>query len=420
MSHLRRVLIGVSVAGTILAAGTQASATASPPGVTGPTLPSAARSPSSTNTANDWGSVSAAPVPVSYSLASVSADSPTDIWAVGQRQRKKIVQTFIEHGDGTTWTTVADVNPGPRNSLLSAVDALSPTDAWAVGSYRRAATDHTLIEHWDGTAWQQVPSPEGDLPDSELMAVDVLSPTDIWAVGQTHDQTYYEQSSLIEHWNGHDWSIVQAAPHLKWAVQALTAVKVISATDVWAVGYGMTDPEAGDLPFSEHWNGKTWHYIKVEHGSRFGYYYLRAIDATSATDVWAIGDQERSYDYETTMIEHWTDGPWGTVDAPNPGVGRGTYLNGVAAQSATNVWTVGEYDNGTSLHALVLNWDGSSWTQVPAPSPGGRFDTTLTAVSSDSADDAWAVGFLDKVFKKRPIIEHWDGTAWSVAQKGLG
>ena len=50
-------------------------------------------------------------------------------------------------------------------------------------------------------------------------------------------------------------------------------------------------------------------------------------------------------------------------------------------------------------------------TKGPNPSPT---DNQLNGVSADSATDAWAVGFyLNSTRASRPLILHWDGTAWS-------
>lgn len=359
-------------------------------------------------------------VPVSYSLASVSARSPTDIWAVGQKQRKSIVSTFVEHGDGTAWSEVPGANPGPRRTSLAAVAALSPGDVWAVGDYKLLGANRTLAERWDGSSWKVIKSPNSERKNSELVAISALSETDIWAVGQADDYPYNYPSALVEHWDGTAWSVVPIERNIHWAMQTLTGVKAIGPNDVWATGYGLEDEEAGYLPLSYHWNGLDWRQVHVKHGDRFASYFQRAIDATSRHDVWAVGDQQLSFGHETTRVEHWTGGPWQTVDVPSPGVDRGSYLEGVSAVAASDVWAVGRFDNGTSMRALFLHWDGSAWSQVSGPSPGGRFDTTLTSVSADAGNDAWSVGFFDNGVKEKPVIMHWDGRSWIVALKGVG
>jgi hypothetical protein len=46
----------------------------------------------------------------------------------------------------------------------------------------------------------------------------------------------------------------------------------------------------------------------------------------------------------------------------------------VSALATDDVWAVGDYDHGDSSFAhftLIERWNGSSWSQVPSPNPGG-------------------------------------------------
>src|SRR5712692_3003 len=100
-------------------------------------------------------------------LTSVSADSPTDAWAVGTYlyDTRGIHGTLTLHWDGTSWSKVRSPSPsGFNNNALYAVSASSATDVWAVGYYTSDETgfDKTLTLHWDGRRWSQVKSPNGD------------------------------------------------------------------------------------------------------------------------------------------------------------------------------------------------------------------------------------------------------------------
>jgi hypothetical protein len=55
---------------------------------------------------------------------------------------------------------------------------------------------------------------------------------------------------------------------------------------------------------------------------------------------------------------------------------------------------------------LVAHWNGTRWTGVASPNPGGSF---LNAVSALSPSDAWAVGYDNT----GTLILHWDGTSWT-------
>src|SRR6185436_3558011 len=67
-----------------------------------------------------------------------------------------------------------------------------------------------------------------------------------------------------------------------------------------------------------------------------------------------------------------------------------------------DVWAVGAAFDGVSDHSLIEHWDGTQWTVSPNPGDAG-----LTAVAAISPTDVWAVG-------ETPLILHWDGVSWSV------
>jgi hypothetical protein len=88
-------------------------------------------------------------------------------------------------------------------------------------------------------------------------------------------------------------------------------------------------------------------------------------------------------------------------------------LNGVDATSADDAWAVGYLQRQSELFkTLALHWDGSVWSIVPTHHPGASH-STLSAVSALSPSDVWAVGTWFDGTRYRTLAEHWDGTAWS-------
>ena len=98
--------------------------------------------------------------------------------------------------------------------------------------------------------------------------------------------------------------------------------------------------------------------------------------------------------------------------AQPPDPGSFTGFNGVAATGGCNAWAVGGYGYaGYGLYNMTLieHWDGTAWTIQSSPSPGVSFND-LEGVAATSSTNAWAVGDTDS----QTLIEHWDGTEWSV------
>jgi hypothetical protein len=140
------------------------------------------------------------------------------------------------------------------------------------------------------------------------------------------------------------------------------------------------------------------------------------VSAVSSDDVWAVGDQELVR-RGGTLIEHWDGTAWSTVASPNPVDARESFLSSVDAISENNVWAVGGFlYSGFRVRTLVEHWNGTSWHRVPSPNPGGgRYGSLLTSVSAVSADNVWAVGYVDPpgADEAHTLAMHWNGGSWS-------
>jgi hypothetical protein len=137
------------------------------------------------------------------------------------------------------------------------------------------------------------------------------------------------------------------------------------------------------------------------------------VDATSATDVWAVGSFTNTGEYAQTLIVHWDGTSWRVIPSANvPGSNNELYA--VLALGPNNVWAVGYSGNAAfGFFTLVEHWNGSTWSIVSSPSPFG--DDILRSVSGTGANDIWAVGRSRNTFNFRtsPLIEHWNGNSWS-------
>ncbi len=100
---------------------------------------------------------------------------------------------------------------------------------------------------------------------------------------------------------------------------------------------------------------------------------------------------------------------------PSPNVGTGdNALDGVATITSTDAWAVGEFATGSAGQTLVEHWDGTSWSVVSSASPGSS-SNELRGVSADASNDVWAVGTLTNTGgSSLTLVEHWDGVSWSV------
>jgi hypothetical protein len=297
--------------------------------------------------------------PFQNDLHSVSASSKTDIWAVGQ--------TAI-HFSGSKWTafTVPKIN-GDNTSLLGGVVDLSPTNVWAVGLINKdteGAQPNQVIEHYNGTAWSVSPGPTTFLPTDE---------------------------------------------------PSLESITAISATDMWAAGFILTDDFSALFPLFEHYDGTKWTAFETLDSDAVMY----GISADATNDVWAVGTVAEY----STAIEHYDGSTWSVISSPNAGAGWNV-LFGVAALSPTNVWAVGWYtaqQNSTRPEkTLIEHWDGTSWSIVSSPNIGPKTQyqsNQLWGITAVSANDIWAFGSYFAASgsgEQSTLVEHWNGTTWSI------
>ena len=94
----------------------------------------------------------------------------------------------------------------------------------------------------------------------------------------------------------------------------------------------------------------------------------------------------------STLIEHYNGTSWSIVPSPSPGTAP--VLTGVSASSAGDVWAVGQDDpsGSTTPQTLTLNWNGSAWSTVASPDAGSS--SLLTSVSATPGAAAiWAAGY---------------------------
>jgi hypothetical protein len=186
---------------------------------------------------------------------------------------------------------------------------------------------------------------------------------------------------------------------MKAAIQLAGQLLVIAATSAYAAALpaqGATT--AGDC---------TWQAVPTAdtgwpHNAFYG------VAAIASDDVWAVGAYGNLDIDAWPLIQHWDGTSWSQTPAPKLTIPH--ELLAVSAVSSDDVWAVGGYDSGGQ--ALIEHWDGSAWSVVPHPNPGAfnRFHG-VTAVSSG---DVWAVGQSSDGGLSQTLIQHWNGTSWSV------
>jgi hypothetical protein len=315
---------------------------------------------------------------VRTALEGVDASASDDVWAAGYIYPG--FQPVVERNLGNGWQLVP--LPNVRGTWLHDISVLSPTDVWAVGQRDTRRTSTPVAYHWTGGAWSQEPLSSRH---GVLDAVDAVSADDVWATGRLPSSN---GTAALEHWNGSSWSRVEVAVPTDVDFADVVAR---SATDVRAVG-GYFDANAEASSVLAKWNGIRWNVQtlpKPGHGDD----YAAAVTAVPSGGLWAAGSGDPNA--SGGVVQHFVSGRWTLTPTPplsDIGLsGDSAWLQGIAGASSSDVWTVGViYSDGSQSSGVVERWDGGAWSYVTAPAIAGS--VSLDDVVALPNGEVWIVG----------------------------
>ena len=287
-------------------------------------------------------------------------------------------------------------------SRLNGIAEVAPNDVWAVGAalpgtqYASTSADslgglHTLIEHWDGHRWSIVPSPDGSSKYNELFNVAGASANDVWAVGSFG-------GTLVEHWDGSQWQVLHLP--VSFHSEFLTRVIALAHNDIWVAGSALTSSQSQVLLLA-HWDGQQWSMIPgLEQDQDM---FPISLQATSPHDIWLTGQRSavtntRNGSFTPAgplVVEHWNGVSLQQEALPSP-LQRITsnsssimsqQTNSASVRALNDIWIAG--GPGTAdIPMLLDHWDGHAWKTAALPRTiNGQF-SVLAVVRSK----VWAAG----------------------------
>jgi hypothetical protein len=361
-------------------------------------------------------------------LSAVTALSADDVWAVGGAQGSP----FVVHWDGKAWSWIGSPSESAEGQLfyggLNGVVGLSPAELWAVGGFDSGtpgASDDTIIMRYGQVPCysptvtrtpSRTPTPSRTATiTSTFTAIPTGTPFGLYA---PHTPVTLPPGQTVQAACG-TWTVFTGSNFNAQNIQ-IGGMSAASADDIWAVGSYVEGPSSY-MALILHWDGKTWKQMIAPIPKEAQWTRLQGVSALAWDDVWAVGEYEGRYENETrvTFAIHWDGRAWSHVPSPNgvPDPSEGldvySYLTGVAAIKADDVWAVGGYQTtkNTRTHTLTLHWDGKAWTRVDSP---GKIMNHLLAVDGTSGDDVWAVGsYSDGPGQAGTLALHWDGREWT-------
>jgi hypothetical protein len=223
----------------------------------------------------------------------------------------------------------------------------------------------------------------------------------VWAVGGQQDSSGLWHT-LTEHWNGSEWSVVNAVDQGVNGNQ-LYAIKALATNDVFAVGQqaGAGFPNEALI---EHWNGKSWSLISGPNDASASALPL-GVTATSSS-LTVVGQRETDTAAYTTYVAAGSPNGLSIQTTPNAGAGEND-LFAVATAADGSSWAVGwDIDPATDTHdPLVLKGINGVWSLVPSPSFGTGSDSGFAAITAIPGGGLWAVGVTASKSNYSALIE---------------
>ncbi|MEU3663819.1 hypothetical protein AB0E77_29365 [Streptomyces sp. NPDC032940] len=162
---------------------------------------------------------------------------------------------------------------------------------------------------------------------------------------------------------------------------------------------------------------------------------LTGITRVDGDTTWAYGirvTREGKVQRSAPLLLARDDGRRDWREMPMPPFTQGfDQIDEISAVSQDDAWAVSLYDAARGAFR-TQHWDGTAWRVIDAPAPEGvpLAGGGLLDVSARSADDVWAVGWVQVVDSETPtpdkpggttqeshneaLVQHWDGDAWRI------
>ena len=301
----------------------------------------------------------------------------------------------------TSWTipTMPVISTPHLKAVLTSVSAASPTSVWAVGSL----TDTTnrfrpLTEYWNGLRWQ-LGAPRDAAAGGDTWLNDVVAfpagggkPAEAWAVGYAGPRVGSDRSMILQRWSGPNsaapWQVT-APSGPAGAATELLAIDGANRGELWAVGWARSD---GYRPLIQRFTGGAWtSVVSAPRDAGSLEAALVSVAARAPNDVWAVGYERRSSGFRP-LVERFDGTSWSVVPVPAIADHDEAVFVDVLAIGANDIWAVGYRSAGTVRRTLAMHFDGSSWSVAQTPDPGPVDDALRSVSVLPLTGQVWAAG----------------------------
>jgi hypothetical protein len=207
-----------------------------------------------------------------------------------------------------------------------------------------------------------------------------------------------------------------AKPAAVVASGQLTGVTCVSSTNCFAVGFFSVSGSGLDKTLIERWNGVRWSVVTSPNPAGAKLSRLFGVACQSSSSCFAVGNQYVTTSRSgTTLIERWNGTAWSIVTGPDPDAGWvDPELNGISCTASTCL-AVGleSITSSVCCKTFAQRWDGNTWSTVATPNLAGSSYSRLDGASCTNTLVCVAVGTSTNN-RSKTLVERWNGTSGSV------
>jgi hypothetical protein len=292
------------------------------------------------------------------------------------------------------WRINATFSGRGEENLVTGVAAVSARNAWSIGATMKTgkkAGFASVIRHWNGQRWSAVALPakiakawDDQAPAEALIAA--TAGNNVWAFNELFSRTYLRLTAK-------GWRI-GTLPGSDANLVDITAVDALSATDVWAFGEQLNENTGAASPYVVRFNGTKWVGVTMPNDGG-----IVAAGASSSSSLWALAETEPAGS--------------GSGMASALRQAHGSVRAAVARLTIGHAFSAAAASSGV---ATVLHWGPKAGWQPAAVQPvlpaGGELTSLLVANGT-----IWLGGAVPNSKKgTTEMAADWNGksTAWSV------
>lgn len=301
-------------------------------------------------------------------------------------------------GQAAAWQIVPSPNIIQGSNQLYSASCPSATFCMTAGQWTESGSPATLALRWDGTGWHlTVPINQGT-SNNELDGVSCPSVTFCVAVGWYQNPSYFTQAQEWTSSSVNTWSAMSTVS--PGVGDQLLSVSCVSSTFCTAGGF-YDDSSGNRNTLIENWNGTSWQ-VETSPNSSDTYNEITGISCTSAVFCMAtgFGHVQFTTSFEPLALE-WNGSTWSAVATPNPG--GATTFSSVSCVGTTFCMAGG---NQAGANPLTERWNGSAWSVVGSPQSGAP---SINGISCVSSSICFAVSGGSQTF-----VDQWDGQSWTL------